>query len=234
MANTFIEPGDWTFEEMLKDTKRGVYIKSYMEWNIDDKRLNQRYVGLEAYLIENGSLKEAIKDPVLEITTPRYWGSIDARANDLQYTCGTCGKGDPMQGSSSLFRRSTYSTEGCEGRGEMMSEQAHQQEVARLALDEALKLGCEDVSVLCAVSNENQVRFANNSITLVNSVRNITLEIYLALAKKRYVGFFIQSHNSWNTAVRQKSRPFLQGSSRKRGLRSTAARAVQLQISRKF
>jgi len=69
-----------------------------------------------------------------------------------------------------------------------MSEQISQQEVARLALDEALKLGCEDVSVLCAVSNENQVRFANNSITLVNSVRNITLEVYLALAKKRIVG----------------------------------------------
>jgi TldD protein len=103
MANTFIEPGDWTFEEMLKDTKRGVYIKSFMEWNIDDKRLNQRYVGLEAYMIENGTLKEAIKDPVLEITTPKYWGSIDARANDLQYTCGTCGKGDPMQGAPVFF-----------------------------------------------------------------------------------------------------------------------------------
>jgi TldD protein len=99
MANTFIEPGDWTFEEMLRETKNGVYIKSFMEWNIDDKRLNQRYVGLEAYRIENGELKEAIKDPVLEITTPKYWGSIDARASDLQFTCGTCGKGDPMQGA---------------------------------------------------------------------------------------------------------------------------------------
>lgn len=99
MANTFIEPGDWTFEEMLKETKKGVYIRSFMEWNIDDKRLNQRYVGLEAYRIENGELKEAIRDPVLEITTPKYWGSIDARASDLAYTTGTCGKGDPMQGA---------------------------------------------------------------------------------------------------------------------------------------
>ncbi|MDA4131248.1 MAG: TldD/PmbA family protein [Thaumarchaeota archaeon] len=103
MGNTFIEPGDWTFEEMLKETKKGVYIKSFMEWNIDDKRLNQRYVGLEAYLIENGELKQALKDPVLEITTPKYWGSIDARASDLQYTCGTCGKGDPMQGAPVYF-----------------------------------------------------------------------------------------------------------------------------------
>jgi TldD protein len=99
MANTFIEPGDWDYQEMLKETRKGVYIKSFMEWNIDDKRLNQRYVGLEAYNIENGQLKDAIKDPVFEITTPKYWGSIDARGKDLQFTCGTCGKGDPMQGA---------------------------------------------------------------------------------------------------------------------------------------
>ncbi|MCL4519896.1 MAG: TldD/PmbA family protein [Thaumarchaeota archaeon] len=103
MGNTFIEPGDWTFEEMLRDVKRGIYIKNFMEWNIDDKRLNQRYVGLEAYLIKNGNLKEAIKDPVFEITTPKYWGSIDARAKDIQYSCGTCGKGDPMQGAPVFF-----------------------------------------------------------------------------------------------------------------------------------
>ncbi len=103
MGNTYIEQGDWTFEEMLSEVKRGVYIKSFMEWNIDDKRLNQRYVGLEAYLIANGKLGEAIKDPVLEITTPKYWGSIDARGNDMEYSCGTCGKGDPMQGAPVFF-----------------------------------------------------------------------------------------------------------------------------------
>jgi TldD protein len=99
MANTFIEPGDWTFEEMLREIKHGVYIKSFMEWNIDDKRLNQRYVGLEAFMIENGVLKNPVRDPVFEITTPKYWGSIDARAKDLEFVCATCGKGDPMQGA---------------------------------------------------------------------------------------------------------------------------------------
>ncbi len=99
MANTFIEPGDWSFEEMLREIRRGVYIRSFMEWNIDDKRLNQRYVGLEAFMIENGEVKNPVKDPVLEITTPKYWGSIDARAKDLEFVCATCGKGDPMQGA---------------------------------------------------------------------------------------------------------------------------------------
>jgi len=99
MANTFIEPGDYTFEELLEDVKHGVYIKSYMEWNIDDQRLNQRYVGLEAYLIENGKITRPVRNPVLEVSTPKLWSSLDARGKDLEFTCGTCGKGDPMQGA---------------------------------------------------------------------------------------------------------------------------------------
>jgi len=103
MANTYIEPGDWSFEELLKDTRRGVYIKSFMEWNIDDKRLNQRYVGLEAFLIENGELKASVNRPILEISTPKYWSSIDARAKDMEFYSGMCGKGDPMQGAPVYF-----------------------------------------------------------------------------------------------------------------------------------
>ena len=98
MANTFVEAGDYSFEELFKDVNLGVYIKSFMEWNIDDKRLNQRYVGLEAYLVKNGEIKGMIKKPVLEITTPMLWNSIDARGKDVEFMAATCGKGDPMQG----------------------------------------------------------------------------------------------------------------------------------------
>jgi TldD protein len=99
MANTYVEPGDFTPEELIEDVKDGVYIKSFMEWNIDDKRLNGRYVGLESFLVQNGEVKDSLHDPVLEIATPKFWGSIDARANDLTFVSATCGKGDPMQGA---------------------------------------------------------------------------------------------------------------------------------------
>jgi len=97
MANTFVEPGDHTLEELLEGVKVGVYMKSFMEWNIDDKRINQRYVGLEAYLVENGHIKHLVKAPVLEITTHRLWSSLDARGRELVFKAATCGKGDPMQ-----------------------------------------------------------------------------------------------------------------------------------------
>ena len=60
-------------------------------------------MGLEAFMIEEGKIGDAVKDPVLEITTPKYWGSIDARGNDLLYSCGTCGKGDPLAGAPVYF-----------------------------------------------------------------------------------------------------------------------------------
>lgn len=98
MANTFVLPGDDSFEELLESIKNGVYIKSYMEWNIDDKRFNQKYTGLESYLITNGKLERLVKSPTLEITTPAFWSSIDAVGKDLDFSAGSCGKSDPMQG----------------------------------------------------------------------------------------------------------------------------------------
>jgi TldD protein len=96
MANTFVLPGNYNFEELIESIKKGVYIKTYMEWNIDDKRFNQKYTGLEAYMIENGELKHLVKRPALEITTPKFWSSIDAVGKDLDFVAGSCGKGDPM------------------------------------------------------------------------------------------------------------------------------------------
>ena len=99
MSNTFVEPGDYSTDEIFKEVKHGVFFKTFTEWNIDDKRLNQRYVALEAYLIEHGELKGLVKAPVLEITTPRLWGSVKARSRHVEFEAATCGKGDPMQGA---------------------------------------------------------------------------------------------------------------------------------------
>ncbi|KYK25981.1 MAG: TldD-like protein [Candidatus Proteinoplasmatales archaeon SG8-5] len=98
MSNTFVEPGDRSKEELFEGVKLGVYMNNFMEWNIDDKRFNQRYIGREAYLIENGEMKGPVKAPILEMTTPAFWAAIDAVANDLDFTSATCGKGEPGQG----------------------------------------------------------------------------------------------------------------------------------------
>ena len=98
MSNTYLKPGNMSFEELIDDVGLGVFIKSYMEWNIDDVRWNQRYVGLEAYIIRNGELAEPVRNPVLEITTQGFYSNIVAVDKELKFYPGTCGKGEPSQG----------------------------------------------------------------------------------------------------------------------------------------
>lgn len=97
MSTTYLEPGDYRFEELLEGIKLGVFIKNYMEWNIDDERWSQRYVGLEAYLIRNGELSEPVRNPVLEFTTPQFYSSIEAKDRNLKFYAALCGKGEPGQ-----------------------------------------------------------------------------------------------------------------------------------------
>ncbi|MBU6997235.1 MAG: TldD/PmbA family protein [Theionarchaea archaeon] len=103
MANTFLLPGEYAEEELIEGVNRGIYMKSYTEWNIDDKRYNQKYIGREAYLIEHGEITCMVKRPILEITTPGFWMAVDARGKDLMFRAGNCGKGDPIQEMDVLY-----------------------------------------------------------------------------------------------------------------------------------
>ncbi|NYZ79611.1 TldD/PmbA family protein [Candidatus Micrarchaeota archaeon] len=98
MSNTFLLPGELSEEEIIEDVKLGVYMKSFMEWNIDDKRMNERYVGSEAYLIQGGEITHPVKRPALETTTLDFFSAIDAVGDKVGYHAGTCGKGEPSQG----------------------------------------------------------------------------------------------------------------------------------------
>ena len=97
MSTTFFLPGDQTFEELIEGIQKGIFIKNYTEWNIDDKRWNEKYVGSEAYRIENGELKELIRRPVLELNTQKFFSSVDGVGDKVEFISGSCGKGDPMQ-----------------------------------------------------------------------------------------------------------------------------------------
>jgi TldD protein len=99
MSNTFAEPGDYTLEELVEDVKAGIYIKTFQEWNIDDLRWNNRYVGLEAYTIEGGEITAPVRSPIMEATTEVIFSSVDAVGGDTIFKSATCGKGQPDQGA---------------------------------------------------------------------------------------------------------------------------------------
>ena len=97
MSTTYIEPGDYAFDELVEDVKEGVYIKNFTEWNIDDIRFNEKYVGKEAYRISNGKMAEQVRRPVIETNTIKFYSAIDAVAREMEFFAGACGKGDPEQ-----------------------------------------------------------------------------------------------------------------------------------------
>jgi len=100
MANTYFEPGDYTFEELVEGVKLGVFMRSFQEWNIDDRRYQSKYTGSEAYLIKNGEITDTmVKRPIMETTSIGMLSAVDAVSKNLRFDFpGTCGKGDPMQG----------------------------------------------------------------------------------------------------------------------------------------
>ena len=98
MANTYMAPGDMSLEELIEQVSFGIYMKKFMEWNIDDRRYNMRFVGSEAYLIKSGKLEGPIIKPILEITTPAFHKSIAGVGKNLIFKAATCGKSDPAQG----------------------------------------------------------------------------------------------------------------------------------------
>jgi len=101
MANTYFEPGDYTFEELVEDVKLGVFMRSFQEWNIDDRRYQSKYTGSEAYLIKDGEITDTmVKRPIMETTSIGMLSAIDAVSKNLRFDFpGTCGKSDPSQGA---------------------------------------------------------------------------------------------------------------------------------------
>ncbi|MDH4213860.1 MAG: TldD/PmbA family protein [Candidatus Thorarchaeota archaeon] len=100
MANTYFEPGNYSFEELVEDVKLGVFMRSFQEWNIDDRRYQSKYTGSEAYLIKNGEVTTTmVKRPVMETTSVGLLSAVDAVSKNLTFDFpGTCGKSDPSQG----------------------------------------------------------------------------------------------------------------------------------------
>ncbi|MBP8621037.1 MAG: TldD/PmbA family protein [Firmicutes bacterium] len=100
MTNVNLEPGDWTLDEMIKDTDEGIYMETNKSWSIDDKRLNFQFGTEVAYEIKDGSLGAMLKNPNYTGITYEFWRSCDAVGNKDEWRLwglANCGKGEPGQ-----------------------------------------------------------------------------------------------------------------------------------------
>lgn len=101
MTNISLEPGTWELENLIKDTKNGLFLSTNRSWSIDDRRINFQFGTEIAYEIKNGKLTGKIfKNPIYSGITPTFWNSCDAICNKKYWQVwGTpnCGKGEPSQ-----------------------------------------------------------------------------------------------------------------------------------------
>jgi TldD protein len=100
MTNVSLEPGDWDYDELIAETKKGIIMDTNKSWSIDDLRLNFQFSTEIGWLVEDGEIKHVIKAPSYQGTTPSFWNSCSGITKDKFWKImGTpnCGKGEPVQ-----------------------------------------------------------------------------------------------------------------------------------------
>ena len=100
MTNINLEPGESSLEEMIQETKEGIFLQTNKSWSIDDKRLNFQFGTEIGWLIKNGKIKSLCKNPVYTGITPQFWRSLVKIGNRDEFKMWgilNCGKGEPGQ-----------------------------------------------------------------------------------------------------------------------------------------
>ncbi|MDF2955380.1 MAG: Zn-dependent protease PmbA/TldA [Candidatus Alkanophagales archaeon MCA70_species_2] len=93
MSNTVVNPGDWSFEEMLEDVKFGIYAKGMRGGQVDTTRGEFQFSAEEAFLVEQGELKQRLKNVSLSGLTLEVLKNVDAVGKDFKHgSIGFCGK----------------------------------------------------------------------------------------------------------------------------------------------
>lgn len=92
MSNTYIEPGNHSFEELISDIKYGIYAVGAYGGQTSMEMFT--FSAQEGYIIENGRIKDMVRDVVLTGNVFITLQNIEGIGNDLKFSQGGgCGKG---------------------------------------------------------------------------------------------------------------------------------------------
>ncbi len=93
MRNTYIEPKDWSFEELMEDLKNGILCVSWTYGYTEPSIGQFMFKMARAYQVENGEKTVLLRDAALSGMMLDILNNITAVGNSKQKDDGTCGKG---------------------------------------------------------------------------------------------------------------------------------------------
>ncbi len=117
MTNTYVAPGDSDLEDIIKDTKRGVYVVKMGGGEVNTVTGDFVFEVMEGYMIENGEITYPIRSAVLLGNGPKALQDVDAVGRDLGWSIGTCGKdnqGVPVADAQPTLRIKSMVLGGCQ------------------------------------------------------------------------------------------------------------------------
>lgn len=92
MSNTYLQPGDNSFEELFEDIEDGIYLKGSRGGQVDTGKGIFQFNAAEGYLIKNGEISTPLRDVSLSGNILETLKNIDAIGNDFKLSVGFCGK----------------------------------------------------------------------------------------------------------------------------------------------
>ncbi len=100
-TNYFIERGDWSFEEMIRDMKEGLYLKGRgaLGGQVDTTVGTFTFSIGPSYVVKNGEIAELVRGVTVSGSILETLANVDAVGRDLEIhtsVFGGCGKGGQM------------------------------------------------------------------------------------------------------------------------------------------
>jgi len=92
MSNTYLKPGDLSFDELIEDIRNGVYLRGSRGGQVDTGKGIFQFNAAESFRIRDGEIAEPVKDVSLSGKVLETLKNVDGVGSDFRLGIGLCGK----------------------------------------------------------------------------------------------------------------------------------------------
>ena len=92
MSNTYLKPGNRSFEELFEGIEDGIYLKGSRGGQVDTGKGIFQFNAAESFIIKNGEIRDPLRDVSLSGSIMEILNNVDALGSDFKMGVGFCGK----------------------------------------------------------------------------------------------------------------------------------------------